>query len=362
MNAARHFSDLTWELLGRYIAANDHLCAASFSSCNVSDSDTKALMRGLTHSLVLKSFDLSDNEIGPDGIKVVTPFLRRCPCLSELDIDGNNDVKTEGFELLVDSLKGGSIEELRVEMCGVGSIIALERNSLPCLRNLDLGGNNITRIPSLDNLPKLESLFLDRNEIDLDGYHAIAKLLQKRESTLTLLSLCSTGMCDKGANIIAKSLRSNTKLRTLEMRGRNSFSREGLLSFLKLLNDISSIDNTVNSNHTILALGFPERVRYDQPQIMRFIDFAINMNRIHKGTTEAAGKAKVMGSQLNTNKRARLSRLQGLHHGSSHVFSQIKSCLLPDVLAQTGMKHGLNELFRMVTSTSPHLMALREQF
>ena len=361
MNAARHFSDSAWELLGRYIADNKYLYDVSVSSCGVTDSRMKALMSGLTRSRALMDLDLSENEISVDGIEAMVPFLKKCPNLSELDMDGNNDLKTDGFELLVDSLRGiDTIQKLRVERCGVSSIMALERNALPSLRNLDLGGNIIALIPSFDKFPKLESLYLDRNEIDPDGYHAIAELLRKRESSLTLLSLCSTGMGDREANIIAKSLQSNTKLTTLEMRGRNCFSRKGLISFIKLLNDISSIDNTVSSNHTILTLGFPERARLGHHQIMRYIDFAINMNRIHAGIADAAGKAKVVGSQLNTNKRLKLSRLQGLTQGAGHIFSQIESFLLPDVLALTGRKHGLNDFFRMFLSTLPHLMALRQ--
>jgi len=361
VNDARYFSDSAWELLGRYVAENNILHEVNFSSCAMTNSKMSALFKGLTGSRSLKELDLSENEFGLGGVKAMISFLKECPHLSELDLDGNDEMGTEGFELLAASLHGGAIERLRVERCNVENIMALERYTLPKLRNLDLGDNGFTRIPSFDKFTKLQNLYLDRNDIDQVGYQAVANLLQKKGSSLTLLSLCSTGMRDQEAKIIADSLKSNTELKSLDMRGCNSFSQGGLLSFLKLLNDISSIDNTFNSNNAITNLGLPKLARVDYPQVVRYINFATNMNRMHKGNAAAAGRAKVIGSQLNTRKRIKLYELQGIKYGSTHVFSQIETHLLPNVLALVGMKHGMNELYRMVIATSPDLMSLRDE-
>ena len=42
---AEHFTDMSWELLGRYINENDHLEIVDLSRCGLTDSNTSLLLR-----------------------------------------------------------------------------------------------------------------------------------------------------------------------------------------------------------------------------------------------------------------------------------------------------------------------------
>ena len=62
----------------------------------------------------------------------------------------------------------------------------------------------------------------------------------------------------------------------------NSIQEQWLVEFLKLLNDISSINETDSSIHRIINLGLPRTFRVSHLHLVRYISFAFNMNRIHK--------------------------------------------------------------------------------
>jgi hypothetical protein len=78
---------------------------------------------------------------------------------------------------------------------------------------------------------------------------------------------------------------------------------------------------------------------------------------LHQENTEKIGRAKVIGSQFNRNKRIKLYQLQDISHSSSHVFSQIDPMLLTNALALVA-KHGRNDFFHMMLATCPALMSL----
>ena len=361
VNAARHFTDAAWELLGRSIAENSHLRAASLSSCGIDDARASALFRGLAAGHCgLRKLDLSENEIGVAGVAAMAPLLKSCPHLAELDLDGNADIRTEGFNILAEALHGGPVESLCVGRCGIESVAALEHHALPRLSHLYLSDNKIIGFPSLDcthsSMSGLRQLHLDRNKIGPAGHGSIARLLRQEGSGLTLLSLCSTGMGDDDARVVAEALKNNTALTSLELVA-NPFGRGGLRAFSTLLNDISSLRGTMNSNHTLVNLGLPKGLRSCYPESVRYVSFALNMNRAHGGRADQAMRAKVIGTQLNRRKRAKLCLLQDIKQSSSHIFSQIAPVLTPDMLALAGTKHGMNELFPMTLATLPDLMA-----
>jgi hypothetical protein len=59
---------------------------------------------------------------------------------------------------------------------------------------------------------------------------------------------------DEGALIFANAVVNNSKLKTLALEG-NAITPEGWSSFLKVLCDTSSVNNTYLSNHTLEKLG-----------------------------------------------------------------------------------------------------------
>ena len=230
-----HFHDLSnlaCELLGRYIADNTHLKEFGLKENQITDDKLALLFRGLSKSSSIELIDLSHNDLGVNGIRSMLPFLKNTPNLGNIYLNGNDGICTEGFELVICALNGSSsMEELWFDECNIEDISALNTYTLPNLRILDLGHNDIGR----------------------EGCIIIANLLQKEASTLKNLYLDSTDMGDEGAEILANSLKHNTKLELLDLE-LNNIGERGKGAFLKLLNDISSIESTYNSNHTLIEL------------------------------------------------------------------------------------------------------------
>jgi len=226
-------SDLAWKLLGRYIANNTHLKTVSLRSCGISDEKMALLFSGLTSSSSISEFDVTINEFGIEGLRSMIPFMSNSPQLINLGVGGNNNINSESFEVLARVLHGRLVEKLYLFDC------------------------NITDISALDtyNLPHLQLLHLSENNIGRDGCITISNLLQQEGSTLKQLYLASTEMGDEGAELLATSLKHNTKLESLSIP-KNNITKRGKNAFLKLLVDASSIENTYNSNHTLMTLLF----------------------------------------------------------------------------------------------------------
>lgn len=354
--------DLTaeaWRKLGSYIAGNDYLRYVDLSGCNLDPSK----FRGLS--------------MGGAALRRLTFFK----CQQNWDIDSTC------FDLLLDSLEGGAIEDLNVGSCSIKNPMALARCTLPKLRSLDLGNNGITDLSTLANITHLESLDLSNNSVEEGGFRAIADLLQHEGCSLKHLHLQYSRMGDAGAIVLTESLKCNTELENLDVRG-NDLGHEGLGAFLKLLNDVSSIKKTENSNHTLRDLGIcRSRNEYDRDDLWeaemndlldirptrdderRQKDMKATKNRIynaletnseHPGNPQAAGRDKVRETQLCRRTREELCHLQGIECSSYHqLFSDLDTVLLPDVLALVGERsYAQNELYPVVVAKASDLASL----
>ena len=251
----------------------------------------------------VKKINLEKNEIGIDGVRRMVPFLNNARNLISVDMDGNENIDTECFRLIVQALHaaGGSIKELILNNCNIDDITALDHCSLPSLKHLDLDFNNIQSIPSsLDNYINLDTLSLDGNKI----------------------------------------------------------GREGCRKLSKLLNDTSSIDRTYNSNHCLTALYLPRSTDATIQELTKHIKTAIKINESNEGNSHAAGRAKVIETQLNSMKRKELSQLQGVNYSYESIFAEIEPILLPEILALVGEEHGQNEMYQMLLATAPDLASV----
>ena len=97
---------------------------------------------------------------------------------------------------------------------------------------------------------------------------------------------------------------------------------------LKLVNDIASIKATLQSNHTLKYLTVNDDcfdVDLKERMIQRHIDAATEINRI-ADNREAAGRMKVIQTQLNSTKRTKLADLLGV---TRSVCSDIDPLHLP---------------------------------
>ena len=353
------FSDLALELIGRYIASNTHLKEINLSNFSLNDSTISNIFRRLSQGhQVLEELHLIENQIGPNGIRSMVPFLKNSQQLSNLDLSCNRNIKTEGFEVLINALDGGLIEELNLWKCKIEDISVLGNCTLSHLRDLELQNNNIRSmgsISTLQNYTNLERLDLEGNNVGIDGCRTIAKLLQNEDSRLETLDLASNKIDDDGAEILATSLKHNNTLTRLYL-WKNKITERGFCAFLRLLNDVSSIDRTYNSNHALTDLVLTDSMEISglSNEIERYILTATNANQY-----VYTGREKVISTQLDSTKRQRLCHLQGFDSPYNNIFAEIDPVVLPDILALIGGRScGQSDLYRALVATAPELTSL----
>ncbi|KAL7527957.1 hypothetical protein ACHAXR_007737 [Thalassiosira sp. AJA248-18] len=321
------------------------------------------LFRNLTRSSSLKALDMSFNDFGMNGIQSMVPLLGHSN-ITKLNISENDNINTEGFRLLMGALNGGSMKELLfLHNCRINDITSLENCTLPHLEFLDLGNNCIQSIPSLETCKNLQRLSLASNNIENEGCISIAKLIQKERPPVRRLDLDSNRIGDDGAEILCSSLKFNSTLNVLHFRA-TLLDERGCIAFLKILCDVSSINNTCNSNHTLRDLFLPVSIL---AKINKIQSHVLSATQINYGAAEinaegdihhSAGRAKVIAFQLDSRKRMEICQQQGVDYTYSSLFANIESFLLPEVLALVAEKHGQNELFQMLIATAPSLPSL----
>jgi len=332
------FTDLSWRLLGRYIANSTYLEKLAIGDCSVTDENMALLFGGLlVESTSLTNLWLADNEFGINGVQCMVTFLQNSPNLSNISFDRNNNINTDCFELVVQILHGRSLDGRNLEFklsfskCGITNISALDRYALPNIQDLELSGNNIGR----------------------EGCITISNLLQQEGSNLKYLDLSDTGMGDGEAELLATSLENNTKLRTFLLEENDNISERGFKAFLKLIFDVSSIENMHNSNHTLRALYLPECSYGQECNHITDSIFKINSN-----PGFAAVREKVIKCQLNSTTRKELCRLQGIEYCSiGTLFADIEPVFLPEVLSLIGSRHGQSEFYTALIPMVPDLMS-----
>ena len=345
---------LAWELIGKYIANNTHLLSVDLDNIGLSDVMTSALFRGLTGSISMRKMVLGNsedyddnwgsghfdapgvnlNQFGIDGVRAMVPFLKNSPKLTTIMVNGNVWFNTECLNILMNALAGKGVKTLDFEGCSIYDISALETYNLPNLRHLDLSNNIIGR----------------------NGCTILAGLLQNDGSKLVQLHLKRTGLRDEDIVTIANSLKHNTKLKTLYLGGNNAIGNRGYAAFLKLLVDVSSIENTYNSNHILREL---ELNRWNSMNY--WIDYAcINNRRV--ATPHTIGRENVIRTQLHSHNREELCRLQGVEY-SSIPFADIDSILLPHIIALIGRPRSIFEgnrhtdLYTALKGVAPELLS-----
>jgi|SaaInl74LU_5_DNA_1037368.scaffolds.fasta_scaffold19742_1 Ran GTPase-activating protein (RanGAP) involved in mRNA processing and transport len=317
----RNMVDDDWEELGFDITNNNHMESLDLYDGALNDHKMIFFFKKLTRSSSVKNLSLKDNRLSVDGVRSMVPFLQNANNLESLNLDDNN-MKSKGFTCLVRSLRGSHIERLCCNSNGINSI-------------------------DIDNtqFPKhLTYLSLSRNSINADGCRGLVRLLQGGGATLSMLRLSHNKINDVGVKILADALQSNTSLKTLDLK-ENDISDQGKLSLLRLVNDISSIEATLQSNHTLRYVGLGG-VLDPVSEIQIKIDVATRINRNRH--QREAGREKVIQTQLHSETRAELCRLQGVDH---FVFNEIDPLHLPDVLALISHHHGYGELYDALSSS-----------
>jgi len=313
----QNISNEKWEELGRDIANNTHLTHVDLSYSSLNDQKMSFIFRGLTRSISIEHLKLRHNRFGAIGARSMVPFLQNANSRTHLDLSYNH-IQSEGFNMMCRALCDSPIETLTCRRCGIESI--------------DIDSEHIPR--------NLKNLFLWENRINADGCRGLAKLLQGGDSTLETLYLNNNQIDDKGVGILVNSLQNDSSMTELALGGNNGISFQGEMMLLKLVNDISSIEATLRSNQTLTYLHGLDG------QIQMHINGATRVNKQHN--PGAAGREKVIQTQLNSARRAELAEIQGVNHS---LYSEIDPLHLPEVLELVGRRHGQRELYVALKSS-----------
>ena len=319
-----YFSEKGWARLGDYLASNNHVECMSLRQCNLNDSNMSVFFKGAQKSslVVLTLYSVG---FGSEGIRCLVPFLQNACNLTSLNVSGNL-IKTEGLWWLMKGLTGGSIEKLNLRHCGLTNLAVIEKCSLTNLQVLYLSDNS-----------------------NIDGCESIAELLRRGGSKLKKLYLNRCNIRDEGAEMIANSLTNNTSLTHLELES-NNITLKGQLALLRLVNDISSVNKTYNSNHTLRLIGMNGNavMLYN-----KYIQDGIQINRHHGGKLIQAGRAKVIKYQINSNMRSIVCGLQGV--SDKEPFFDIDSIMLPELVSLVGRESGFSDMYRLLLARSSDL-------
>jgi len=323
-----------WEGLGRDISNNTNLEVITLCDSALNDLKMSFLFRELTRSSSITEICLHQNQLTAAGVQSMVPFLQNSNNLKELDLNHNN-LHSEGFNILFRGLRNSPIEKLSCACCGIESF------------NID-----IEHIPH-----NLKALTLRRNDISADGCRGLATLLRGEDSTLDNLFLADNKIDDEGVEILVDALQNNTSLMALDL-DENRISNSGKIMLLKLVNDISSIEATLQSNHTLcyVAVDLQGNLSYQAPAIrlliLRHISLATDITRMHGNNV---AKEKVIQTQLNSEVREIMADLQGVHHS---VYNDIDPLHLPEVLSLIDERHGPDELYTALSSSIAALFSI----
>ncbi len=200
--------------------------------------------------------DLQNNHLSIAGIRSLLPFLQNANNFKALDLSENN-TQSKGFNTLLREIHDSPIKRLDCNSCGIDSIeISNEHIHHRHLLSLSLSENSINNhgCRELAKLPYLRTLRLNGNNINTNGCRELAKLLQRRDSSLRSLDLQNNKIDDEGVAILVGALQSDESLENLYLEGNEGISNQGLVMLLKLVNNISSIKATLQSNHTLRSL------------------------------------------------------------------------------------------------------------
>eukprot|EP00985_Skeletonema_marinoi_P004786 scaffold2079_cov142-Skeletonema_marinoi.AAC.5 len=314
-----HLTDEELEELGRDIANNTHLKHVYLWEGAFNDRKASFLCRGLTRSASITIMHFNENGLSATGVRSMVPFLQNANNLKDLYLD-NNNIKSEGFNAMFRALRDSPIEMLHCDSCGIGSI------------DVDT-----------EHIPKnLKSLHLNDNIINTDGCRGLAKLLQGGDATLTNLHLYNNKIDDNGMGILVDALQNNTSLTTLSLKRNDEISTQGQILLLKLVNNVSSIKATLQSNRTLKSLSL--EILDEDEDIQWHIIMATQINTKNKHNPEAAGREKVIQTQLHSEIRAELADLQGVNQS---LYSEINPLHLPEVLSLVDQHHGQGELAKI---------------
>jgi hypothetical protein len=169
------------------------------------------------------------------------------------------------------------------------------------------------------------------------------------------MSLRNNKIDDEGIEILVDALQGNASLKILDVWGNCQITKDGHIMLLTLVNDISSIEATLQSNHTLkyLTVGDLEIQKYINLATQGMTSAGWIIPDCDVGRKKQGFLWKVIQTQLHSETRAQFAALQGVNLS---VYSDINPLHLPEVLAEIDEFHGQGELYIALKSVIADLL------
>ncbi|KAK2906717.1 hypothetical protein Q8A67_005702 [Cirrhinus molitorella] len=225
----------------------------SLSMCDLTEESCSALASVLSlDSSSLKDLNLSNNNLGDSGVKLLSDGLKKKCKLEKLRLS-NCSITEEGYKALALALRSNPSHMIELDLTGndpgqsgVKQLTVLLQDpncQLKTLRFLgpaaDEGFEYVTRIVG-KNLLLLRELNLSGRVLGDTRVNQIAALLQDKHCKLNTLILNNDSITEEGCAVLASALNSNpSNLIELDLSG-NKLGNSGMMKICYLLKNTKS--------------------------------------------------------------------------------------------------------------------------
>ena len=289
------------ELLKKIRSNDPTLTTLDLSYNNIGDEGAKVIADALKGNKTLTTLDLSHNNIEVEGTKALAEALKDNKTLTTLNLS-HNEIGDEGAKAIAEALRiNTTLTTLNLRISKIGDkgakdiAEALKENQT--LISMDLKSNNIgdegakALADALRINTTLTTLNLFSTGVGAEGAKAIAEALKANE-TLTTLDLVENHIGAEGAKAIADALKGNKTLTTLDLSGSNiGYSgAKAIAEALKANKTLTTLD--LSSNSIISSEAIADALRSNTT--LTTLNFSFN-------SIEAEG-AKAIAEALKHNK------------------------------------------------------------
>ncbi|XP_072894538.1 NACHT, LRR and PYD domains-containing protein 3-like isoform X1 [Hemitrygon akajei] len=220
---------------------------------DLKDSGAEDLVSALSTKPSLTELNLSDNELGDSGVKLVSAALRNPECKIQKLWLRDVDLTDSGAKDLVSALSTNpSLTELNLSDnklgdSGVKLVSAALRNPECKIQKLGLRGVGLTDsgaedlVSALSTKPSLTELDLSLNELGDSGVKQVFAALRNPECKIQKLQLSDVGLTDSGVEDLVSALSTNPSLTVLNL-GSNSLKDRSVPALRRLILNFPSLE------------------------------------------------------------------------------------------------------------------------